>query len=308
MKRSKTFFIVPCLLLAVYLLLLLTGLVPESSVDTTAKLFLSLTVLELSVFALPSFFYTKLTKQGEFSSFGLRPFSPKEIPFLLSAACLIATFGLCVNGIFFFLGIGKESYTSLGSYILSDISLEKNPLYAMIAYGAIPAVCEEFLFRGIVYREYRPYSPLTASLFSATAFAMCYFDLSGFPFYFVSGLLLAYTVELTGSLFAAITVRFAVNLASIYVMPVLWQLLTQPLGVLFAVFVSVALFMISLFFFLKATETRYRRMAYDPAHAADQPYPKKEARYHTLKAFTSPLFLVSVAIFIAAVCVKAFTS
>ncbi|MBQ7364035.1 MAG: CPBP family intramembrane metalloprotease [Clostridia bacterium] len=300
MKRSKGFLLVPIFLLAVYLLLLLTNLVPEDSVDTTAKLFLSLVVLELIVFALPSFFYTKLRGDALTKLLPLRGFSPHMIPFLLATACLILTFGLCANGIFYFLGIGKEGYTALGSYILSDISSETNPLYAMFAYGAIPAICEEFFFRGIVYHEYKPYSTLTATLFSAFTYAMCYFDLSGFPFYFLSGLLLAYTVRITGSLLAPIAVRFAVSLASVYIMPTLWRLLTQPLGVLFAIFVSVAMCMISLFFFLKATETRYRHMAYDPAYATDTPYPKKEARYHTLKAFTSPLFLTSLAIFLTA--------
>ena len=306
MKKSKGFILVPVFLFAVYLLLLLTHLVPKDSVDTTAKLFLSLTVLELIVFLLPFFFYVKLRGEDSVKSLPFHRFSLKHLPFLFSIACLILTFGLSINGIFYFLGIGKESYTSLGSYILSDISLEKNFIYAIIAYGAIPALCEEFVFRGIVYHEYRPYSRMTASLFSSFAFALCYFDLSGFPFYFLSGLLLAYAVEMTGNLLSAILLRFAVNLASIYVMPVLWQLLTQPLGVLFAVFVSAALFMISLFCFLKATETRYRQMAYDPANATVTPYPKKEARYNTLKAFTAPIFLASLAIFIAAVIVKAF--
>ena len=306
MKKSKGFYLVPLFLLVIYLLLLLTNLAPEKSVDTTVKLFLSLTVLELVVFALPSFFYLKLRGDDLVKKLPLRPFSAKTIPYLLATVCLILTFGLSLNAILFFLGIGKESYTSLGSYILSDISLRDNLLYAIVAYGAIPALCEEFFFRGIVYSEYKPYSILTATLFSSFAFSLCYFDLSGFPFYFVSGLLLAYTVRMTNSLFAPILVRFIVSFASIYVMPTLWRLLTQPLGVLFAVFVSVTLFLLSLFFFLKALGERYLAMAHDPASATDKPYPKKEARYHTLKAFTSPLFLVSFAIWITAVIIGFF--
>ena len=306
MKKSKGLRLVPIFLLVIYCLLLLTNLIPEKSVDTTVKLFLSLTVLELCVFALPSFFYVKLRGESVTKALSLKGFSLKTLPFLLATVCLVLTFGLSINAIFYFLGIGKESYTSLGSYILSSISLSGDPLYAIFAYGAIPALCEEFFFRGIVYSEYRPYSFLTASLFSSVAYAFCYFDLSGFPFYFVSGLLLAYTVRMTGSLFAAIAVRFTVSIASIYLMPTLWRLLTQPLGVLFAVFISITLFLLSLSLFLKATERRYHAMAHDPISATDQAYPKKEASYHTLKAFSSPIFLASAVIWLAAVIVKIF--
>lgn len=306
MKKSKGTLLVPIFLIAIYLLLLLTNLVDEASVDTTVKLFLSLTVLELFVFALPSFFYVKLRGEGLQGKLPLQLFAAKKIPYLLATVFLILTFGLSINAIFFFIGIGKESYTSLGSYILSDISLTGNPLYAIFAYGAIPALCEEFFFRGIVYGEYRPYSVLTATLFSSAAFSFCYFDLSGLPFYFVSGLLLAYTVRMTNSLWAPIAVRFTVNLASIYLMPNLWRLLTQPLGVTFALFVSIALLLVALLFFLKALQSQYLAMARDPAYATDKPYPKKEARYHTLKAFTSPLFLTAAAIWLTAVIVGFF--
>ena len=306
MKKSKGFLIVPIFLLIVSLLLLLTNLIPEESIDTTVKLFLTLIVLELFVFALPSFFYAKLRGDKLLTVLPKNGLSLQSIPLLLATVFLILFFGLSINSIFFFIGIGKESYTSLGPYALSSVSIIDHPLYALVAYGAIPALVEEFFFRGIVYGEYRSYSFLTASLVSSLAFAFCYFDLAGFPFYFVSGFLLAYTVRLTNSLFAAITVRFFVNVASIYLMPTLWRLLTQPLGVLFAVFVSVTLFLIALFFYLKALATRYLAMARDPAFATDTPYSKKEARYHTLKALTSPLFLATAAIWLTAVVIDFF--
>jgi len=106
---------------------------------------------------------------------------------------------------------------------------------------------------------------------------------------------------MTGSLFAAILTRFAVNVASVYLMPSIWGLLTQPLGVLFAVFVAMALFIICLFFALKTTEKRYREMACDPLLAEDRPYPFKKAIRNAYHILSAPAYLLCIATYIVTV-------
>lgn len=307
MKKYRSRAIVPLFLLLIYCLLLLTRLIPEDTIDTTVKLFFALTVLELFVFALPTFFFCKVKGADYARSLALEPFSVKQWGFLASVGILALAIGLLINALFYFWGIGSASYTSLGSFILSDISLDRSPLYVIFAYGAIPALCEELLFRGVVLSEYRKYSFPTAAIFSSLAYALCYFDLAGFPFYFISGLLLAFTVRITGSVFAAMLTRFFINVASIYVMPPLWKLLTQPLGELFATFVAVAILMIALTLALLTTERQYRRMAQDASYAADKPFPKKTVGQNTLKALTAPTFLICLGVYAVAVTVMLVT-
>lgn len=273
--------------------------------DSTVKLFFALIILELLTFALPTFFFCKMKGDDYLKELSLEPFSWKLSPFLIAISAVMLAAGLVINALFFFWGIGSSSYTSLGSFILSDVSLDRNPLYVFFAYGALPALCEEFLFRGVVLYEYRKYSFTTAAIVSSFAYALCYFDLSAFPFYFLSGMLLAFTVRMTGSVFAAMITRFVVNVASIYLMPPLWTFLTQPLGVLFAFFVTVALFIICLTFALRETERRYRSMAYDAAYAADSPYPIKRSLYNAFQALTAPSFLLCLVTYIATLIVTA---
>ena len=106
---------------------------------------------------------------------------------------------------------------------------------------------------------------------------------------------------MTGSLVAAIVTRFAINVASIYLMPSLWAILTQPLGVPFALFIAVALFVICLFFALRSTEKRYHEMACDPALAEDRPYPLKKALRNAYFVLSSPSFLLCHATYVTAV-------
>ncbi len=306
MKVNKRISLLSLFLFGVYLLLLLTDLVPITAVDTTAKLFLTLTVLELFVFALPSFLYVKLNQDALLKKLPLKKLPKGSFFLLFSSVLLILSFGLSIGTVFYFIGIGKESYTSLGPYILSEISLSDNFLYALIAYGLIPALSEEFFFRGILYAECRTHSLMAATLFSSVAFAFSYFDLSALPFYFISGLLLSYILRLTESLIAPIAVRFFVNILSIYIMPTLWRLLTQPLGVLFAIFISVVLLFLSLYLFLKALAGYYLKLSLDPERANDCREPLKEGFRKTACFFKNPLFLATITFSLVFMIIKIF--
>ena len=184
--------------------------------------------------------------------------------------------------------------------------ISDNLIYALLAYGLIPALSEEFFFRGIFYAECADCSTLAAILISSLAFSLAYFNLSAFPFYFVSGVLLAYLRHLTKSLVAPIAVRFFVNVLSIYVMPTLWRLLTQPLGVLFAVFVSIVLFLFSLFLFLKALGGFYLKLSRDPERENDVFEPFLKGIKACAPFFQNPIFLVTVSISIAVMIIKIF--
>lgn len=306
MKADKRTSILSLFLLGIYCLLLLGNLVPENAVDTTAKLFLTLTVLELFVFALPSFLYVKLDQETLPQRLALKALPNGSLFLIFSTVFLILSFGLSLGAIFYFIGIGKESYTSLGPYLLSDISISDNVLYALLAYGLIPALCEEFFFRGILFSECKAYSRLAASLVSSIAFAFSYFELSALPFYFVSGLLLAYVLQLTESLIAPIAVRFCASILSVYIMPTLWRLLTQPLGVLFAVFVSVVLLLFSLFLFIKALARFYLKLSRDPERANDTREPFGEGLKKCAVFFRNPLFLVAISVSLAVMIIKIF--
>lgn len=306
MKVNKTLSRLSLFLLCVYLLLLATNFLSAESVDTPAKLFLTLTVLELFVFALPTVFYLRLSKNELLRKMHVTPL-PKGSAYLIAASVLvILSIGLTLGTLFYFLGIGKESYPSLGPYILSSAPLNDNLVYALIAYGLIPALCEELFFRGILFAELEDYSPLAASLFSSLAFAFGYFDLSKVVIYLISGLLFTYILRLTKSLFVPIITRFFINVASIYLMPMLWRLLTQPLGVLFSVFVSIALFLLSLFFFLSALSRFYRHLSKDPARANDQREPIKEGFKKSAILFKTPFFLITLSISLAVMIITIF--
>ena len=54
-------------------------------------------------------------------------------------------------------------------------------LYLIVAFAVLPAVTEEYLFRGIVAAEYEKYGIGVAVMMSAVTFAMSHFSLERFP-------------------------------------------------------------------------------------------------------------------------------
>ena len=92
-----------------------------------------------------------------------------------------------------------------------DYLLPSTPM-ALLLYtirlALLPAILEEFLFRGVLLRSLRQYGDAFALMASSIAFGLIHYsltrDLSGF----VMGLVLGYFVIRTGSVFTAVCSRF----------------------------------------------------------------------------------------------------
>lgn len=93
-------------------------------------------------------------------------------------------------------------------FIPSSIS----QLCAAIAVTALlPAVFEEFLFRGIVYCSMAELNTTAAAVFSSVMFAIMHADLSSAPGYLLMGFSLAYLMRRSASLYSAMVFHFANN-------------------------------------------------------------------------------------------------
>lgn len=99
-----------------------------------------------------------------------------------------------------------------GSY-----SFWRNLLYIAI----VPAVSEEFMFRGIFFHGYRKAGILKAALVSGLCFGLLHLNLNQFVYAFVLGVIFALVVEATGSVTASMIPHFVVNCSSVFSMMML---------------------------------------------------------------------------------------
>jgi membrane protease YdiL (CAAX protease family) len=94
-----------------------------------------------------------------------------------------------------------------------------NP-YAVIAYMATalaPAFAEEFLFRGVVYGNLRPFGKGQAVLISAALFALMHQNIGQLFYTFVGGIAMALMYELTGSIWCGIFFHLLNNELSVLI-------------------------------------------------------------------------------------------
>ncbi len=173
----------------------------------------------LSIF-IPSWIYLKKEDKKYFTDFssGIKP----DILISLSVAI-----GLCTQ----FSGIAVNIPVNLLLEFLKATISSKIPtsdsLYmlgvSVICFALIPAVCEEILFRGIIFRYFRQYGNKAAIIISAFLFAVMHLSFSNFlaPFFMgiIFGLMFIYTNRLIYPTIAHFTVNATaciINFASGY--------------------------------------------------------------------------------------------
>lgn len=128
-------------------------------------------------------------------------------------------------------------------------------MLAILTMAALPAVCEELLFRGIVLSAWESRGTGLAVGVSTLLFALIHGNLYGLPAYALVGGLAAYLVVLTDSLYAGITFHTVYNTACL-VIPFLAQgqageeaaaAGAEPLGVALELAVTLLMMAMTLF-------------------------------------------------------------
>ena len=82
---------------------------------------------------------------------------------------------------------------------------------SVINFSLVPALTEEFIFRGIVLNSVRPYGKTFAIFSSAFLFGLVHGNLEQFVFAFITGMFFSYVTLLTESLLPSVIIHFLNN-------------------------------------------------------------------------------------------------
>ena len=117
-------------------------------------------------------------------------------------------------------------------------------ILAIFTIGLIPAVCEEFLFRGLILNGLRKYGLWFAVLISALLFSLMHMNLLQLPYTFILGVIFGLVVYYTRNIWLGIIMHFFNNTTTVLIMAftqdsgaefVWWEVLIAVAGVLGAV-------------------------------------------------------------------------
>lgn len=152
----------------------------------------------------PIIIYLVVTKQSVAKTLRIRPLKIKDLVLVIVTGFLIypiASFlGLITNLVF---------HNNVNDVLGKMSSL---PLMVMIIVIALtPAICEELTMRGVILSGYKKIGIHKAALITGFLFGVLHLNPSQFLYTFVLGIILAYMVDATGSIFASMICHFIFN-------------------------------------------------------------------------------------------------
>ena len=162
----------------------------------------------------------------------------------------------------------SSAYSLYGSSISIDTGSVFSAVLMIFSLAVFPAITEEFVFRGIMMREYRMLGSLFPLVISSLLFAFIHFDLLQFPIYFVLGFILSWMVFLTRSVISAVIAHIVYNVFVIFGEKYIWLFSSNPDSDILFFLILVVLLLVCLFLFFTAGERILRYFA-DNGEAAD---------------------------------------
>ena len=97
----------------------------------------------------------------------------------------------------------------------TSLMSEVNFWLALVFIAIIPAILEEFVYRGVFYNEYRKINTKKAVLLSGLLFGLMHMNVNQFVYAFFMGVIFALIIEATDSILASMIVHFTINGSSL---------------------------------------------------------------------------------------------
>ncbi len=210
--KAKPTIAAPIAVCAVLLLTLVFSMVPASAIGLDENPYMTTVVLQLVIFMLPSLFFCTL-RGGEYRR-ELRLSRPRAASLVFMLCALVVMIcGSCVIE-YFMSRLSPVTMAETAAATSAGYAMNKgffDGLYLVLAFAVLPAVTEEFLFRGIILAEYSPLGIFCAVFMSSVMFASCHLSLVRFPVYFFCGVVLSMTAYAARSVIAPMILHTVYN-------------------------------------------------------------------------------------------------
>jgi len=264
------------------------------TLQSDTNIFVAIGIIQLATLALPCMLYYLLKGRKLQEPIYLVPRGGTHVLFIIFSA-LFFICGMLFIKFFYFVNGG--SVASLVNFYddFSGTAETSSQIEIILSLIIIPAFCEEFFFRGIIFSEYRKYGTANAVIMSALCFSMLHFSLENMFIYLFTGLLLGFVTAITRSIFPSIALHLLSNTLSIYASDAFLRVTVVKNGAFFIGFVLVLLTCITFALML----TRVESICYSYADKPPVESLPPKSSSNVLKVFFSPTFILLFLIFIA---------
>ena len=169
-------------------------------------------------FMSPVLFYKLISKGHRLPDMHLEFKLTKKLWYIIPAAIGLS-FTLALINTMWLMPINFSEYISPdvpGTYYAHDFILD------VIGIAMVPAVCEEFLFRGLILSALLPYGKKTAIFGSAILFCLMHQNPAQILAPFALGIIFAYITIETGSIWGGIIIHFLNNLLTVVLSAIIY--------------------------------------------------------------------------------------
>lgn len=296
----KKYASVPLLYTVIFLLLILSEMINFEKFGAGENIYLSLVLVQLALMFLPCLFFCRMKGKDYHKKLQLHSFGITKGLFALFGVLVMISGNALINLILYKSGLlSLSTGTSYSTSFLSENGIHPDFIYSLIALCVVPAILEELLFRGIFVAEYQRYGTLFTVLLSSFFFALMHLDLPAFPTYFFSGLLLAWAILVTRSLFITILIHIGNNIFNVFLESYLWKLIQQPDSwvLVFLLIACVLLFSALMFGQAERIYAKYCLEHVSAPEKIDRTIAKKARQTIVL----SPLYLMCILLFLVVI-------
>ncbi len=265
-----------------------------STLNSDTNVFVAVGVIQLATLALPCMVYYLLKGRKLQEPIYLVPRGGTHILFIIFAAIFFIC-GMLMIKFFYFVNGGTVA--SLVNFYkdFSGTTEGSGQAEIILSLIVIPAFCEEFFFRGIVFSEYRRYGTANAVIMSALCFSMLHFSIENLFIYLFTGLLLGFVTAITRSIIPSIALHLLSNTLSIYASDAFLRVTVVKNGAFFIGFVLTVLTCVAFILMLSRVESIC--YAYSDKPPVESIPPKSSSNF--IKVFFSPTFIILILAFIA---------
>ena len=191
----------------VYIILMYSlAFVPAGRITTNMAL-----VIPEIILLIPALVYVIVLKPNTVGDVNMSVVSPITTTLTVVLTFLIMPLVMFINGVTSL--FAENSVDNVLNTIVNS-----NPLWLnLVIIALLPAVVEEFIFRGLIFNGYKRRNPLMAILLSAMLFGLIHMNLNQFSYAFVIGIIFGLMAYATGSLLPSIMAHFIINGTSVVI-------------------------------------------------------------------------------------------
>lgn len=301
-------FTAPLLVLVMLAASIACRFINTTSLGYGVAYYLSVIILQLLVYVIPAIFYCKIRENGEdnlASRMNMTPFSPARLGIVLFTLITLLLGSALLKISLAYMGASTSDFAGYETVVsLNETTTPMEVVYILTAFTVIPALCQEFLFRAIVFTEYRSASSTPyAIICSAVLYAFCSFAPEKFIYYFLLGIVYAFIAVITRSVLASVLIHMLYSTFYVFFESYLLHL-AQSQYLTLVIFLLGSTFLLFLSMTLGEAERLYHNDGVKGVKSPDLPRydPDSDLQQQRIERFArnilSPSFLACAVIYV----------